>query len=618
VFADAAGVLAVTQTAVYESDGTAEHWRSHFWKGSKGIRAIARDHSGAVWVATGMGAYVGRGDTYREIYNEADLLAGDLRGVAISPDGAVWLGGIGGLDVYREERRSGHFNTTGGMPNQDVRCLAVEPDGTVWAGTALGIVRRIGARWSLLYSRRWLPSDEVRALAVGSDRTVWVATTAGLSAIHRRQMTLADKADHYFKICLARHVRPPYLVEQCDLKAPGDTGHFAPRDDDNDGGFTGSYLAMESFRYAVTRDPQARENAAKAFRAMKFLQEVTRTSGFFARTVVPSDWTKVNDANRTFTPQERADAWVENPRAKPLENRWRVSADGKWLWKGDTSSDETTMHLFGYLHYYNLVADEAEKAVVRDHVRRIVDYIIEGGYTFHDIDGRPTLWGVWAPEKLNGDPDWRAERWLNGLEILGYLRVAEFMTGDAKYRRAALDLVDRCHYDLYASHPLATEPSERTHFDEELAGAALSLALLERQPALRHVYEQGLAFWWDHVRAEKRPLFNFLWASLKRSQTGEEFELQECAEQLRDEPLDIVQWTIDSRKREDVRLVYEPMLDDTQVDRVLPPGERATVRSDSNIYSAVRGEDGMSESSGVFWLLPYWMGRYYGFIAGPK
>jgi hypothetical protein len=89
-------------------------------------------------------------------------------------------------------------------------------------------------------------------------------------------------------------------------------------------------------------------------------------------------------------------------------------------------------------------------------------------------------------------------------------------------------------------------------------------------------------------------------------------------ETLRDEPLDLVQWTIDSRKREDIRLVHEPVLDDTEVNRILPPSERATIRSDSNLYSAVRGEDGMSESSGVFWLLPYWMGRYYGFIDGPK
>ena len=616
LWADGVTVVAASQTAIYEWNGA--QWRNSPWKAAKSIRSIARDANGGLWIATGMGAYYKQGDAIREIYKEQDLLAGELRAVTITPRGDVWLGSIGGLDVYREGRRVESHNSTNGMPNQDVRCLAAEPDGTVWADTTLGAVRRMGSKWSLRYSRRWLPSDDVLAMAVAPDKSVWVATTAGLSAIRRRQMTLAAKADHYLEICRARHVRPPGLVEQCDLKAPGDTAHFMPRDDDNEGGYTGEYLAMEAFRYAVTKDPQALQHAREAFRTMKFLQEITGTSGFFARTVVPSDWTKIHDGNETFPPQELADRRVQNPRDKPLENRWRKSADGKWLWKGDTSSDETTTHFYAYWVYYQLAADEAERAVIRDHVRRIADYMIEGGFTFRDIDGKPTLWGNWSPAKLNHDADWRAERWLNGLEMLSYLRLAEVVTGDAKYRRAALELIDQHHYDVYARHPLATEPSERTSFDQELAGLVLPLALTESDPTLHKNYEEGLEFWWKQVRAQGYPLFNFLWASQAKSADAEAFDLEQCMETLRDEPLDLVQWTIDSRKREDIRLVHEPVLDDTEVNRILPPSERATIRSDSNLYSAVRGEDGMSESSGVFWLLPYWMGRYYGFIDGPK
>lgn len=377
VLADTGGVVAISHVALYEWDGA--KWLSSPWTGAKSVRSIARDSAGGLWIATGMGAYYKLGATVREVYKEIDLLAGDLRAVAIAPGGDVWLGSIGGLDVYRDGRRVAQWSTANGLPNQDIHALAAEPDGTVWAGTALGAVRRIGARWSLRYSRRWLPSDDVRAIAVAGDHTVWVATTGGLSAIHRRQMTLSEKADQYLKTCLERHVRAPYLVEQCDLKAPGDTAHFTPRDDDNEGGYTGMYLAMESFRYAVTKDPQALDNARKAFRAMKFLQEITGTSGFFARTVVPSDWPKIHDGNETFSPEQRADRLVENPRDKPLENRWRRSADGKWLWKGDTSSDETSMHFYGYFVYYTVAADEAERAIICDHVRRIVDHMIEGG-----------------------------------------------------------------------------------------------------------------------------------------------------------------------------------------------------------------------------------------------
>lgn len=613
LWADARGIVAASQTAIHEWDGS--KWSSQPWNGSRAVRSIARERGGGLWIATGMGAwYLRPGRPPAEFHSEPELLSGELRAVTLAPDGSVWLGGTGGVDVYRAARRAEHYNTANGMPNPDVHALAAEPGGTVWIGTSVGALRRKGPAWSLLHSRRWLPSDEVRAIAPGADGTVWVATTGGLSAIHRRTMTLAAKAGHYHGITMARHVRAPWLVEQCDLAAPGDTAHFKPRDDDNDGQYTGMYLAMESFRYAVTKDPAARENARKAFHALKFLQEVTATSGFFARTVVPSDWEKVHDPNETFTPEEKVDRTVANPRSKPVEDRWRRSRDGKWLWKGDTSSDETSGHFHGYFIYYKLAADEAERQVIREHVRRVMDYIIEGGYTFRDIDGKPTLWGNWSPEKLNHEAGWRAERWTNGLEILAYLQAAYYITGEAKYRRHYLELIEREGYGKLARRPLATEPSERTHFDNELVALVLPIAMSETDPRLRAIYQEALRFWLPHIKGQYSPFFSFTWAALAGKQAWDEVDLARCISVLREEPLDLVQWTVDNRQREDVRLIRSPHIEELQLDRILPPGERATMRWDSNPWSAVRGEGGMSESSGVFWLLPYWMGRYYGFI----
>ncbi len=160
---------------------------------------------------------------------------------------------------------------------------------------------------------------------------------------------------------------------------------------------------MESFRYAATRDPRAKSHAKRAFEALRFLQTVTETPGFVARTVIPSDWKRMADPNITWTEQEWADNYVHNAREKRVEKRWRLSRDGKWLWKGDSSSDEITGHMFGYLFYYDLVAEQAERKVVAEHVANIVDYIIDGGLVMKDIDGKHTRWAVWPPEKLNHD-----------------------------------------------------------------------------------------------------------------------------------------------------------------------------------------------------------------------
>jgi hypothetical protein len=74
---------------------------------------------------------------------------------------------------------------------------------------------------------------------------------------------------------------------------------------------------------------------------------------------------------------------------------------------------------------------------------------------------------------------------------------------------------------------------------------------------------------------------------------------------------------VDNRHREDVRLVHEPAIDQPQLDRILPVSERGLMRWDGNPYNVIQGENGMSESSGVFWLLPYWMGRYFHYIDPP-
>jgi hypothetical protein len=110
--------------------------------------------------------------------------------------------------------------------------------------------------------------------------------------------------------------------------------------------------------------------------------------------------------------------------------RWPTSADGKWYWKTDTSSDELDGHYFLYGLYYDLVAEtEAEKARVREVTARLTDHLIEHDYCLVDHDGKVTRWGVFGPQYLNG-PFWTAQRGLNSLSVLSYIKVA--VCGDEK------------------------------------------------------------------------------------------------------------------------------------------------------------------------------------------
>ena len=70
-------------------------------------------------------------------------------------------------------------------------------------------------------------------------------------------------------------------------------------------------------------------------------------------------------------------------------------------------------HMMGYFFYYELVANDNEKELIRNHVRKIMDYLISNNYNFIDVDGTSTRWGVWSPDQLNRDPEWASEKSIN-------------------------------------------------------------------------------------------------------------------------------------------------------------------------------------------------------------
>lgn len=536
------GIVALGPDKAYAYSNSKQAWRPLRVQWSRNLRDALLDASGTLWIATGMGLYAVQppegekelalgleGATKNRVRHyfrqPEDLYTGALNALESGLDGRLWIGGWGGIDVYGENARSERLTYENGLPNFDVRALAFAPDGTLWAGTAMGVVRYNpgfksipeynGSAWSLRHSLRWLPSDDVRDIVLGPDGTAWIATAAGVGAIKKRSMTLAAKAEHFEKVLEQRHIRPPYLVEKCFFPNPKDLTHWEPVDDDNDGQYTNIYMGMECFRYAATKDPKAKANADNAFDAMEFLQTVTGTPGFIARTVVPKDWPKVHDGNETIPPEVAADRRARDPRYKQVEVRWRPSADGKWLWKGDTSSDEITGHFYGYLVYYDLAADDARKERVKKLVRRVMDGIIDGGYVLRDLDGEPTRWGVWSPEKLLHDADWRVEAPINAFEILSYLKTAHHITGDAKYDKEYKRLLHEHGYLDLVRRPKAYGLSERTHIDDELiALAAPALMLYEDDPDLLAVYREGYTWTYNTVRNDQDPFMDFTYAWL--------------------------------------------------------------------------------------------------------
>jgi len=574
---------------------------------SKGVRDAIYDNSNGLWIASDVGLYHCSDDKIKLYQDEDELISCYLRGVAYTDKNELWVGGLGGVTIRDEKRKLKTLMADEGIPNGEVLCVERSPGGVMWVGTELGIVRYLkDGSHSLRFSKRWLLDDKVRDIAFDESGNAWIGTANGVSAIKKRELTLSEKANIFHEKLYKKHVRDPWIVSSVALDIEGDTASWRQMDDDNDGEYTAIYLSMESLKYATTGDVIARENAKKAFHTLKYFQEVTETDGFFARTVVPAGWGSVHDRNRKYSAREAIDELVKNPRFKRVEKRWRKSKNGKWLWKGDTSSDEMVGHFMGYYYYYEFAADEDEKNIIRAHVRKIIDYIIKNNYNFIDVDGEHTLWAVWSPDQLNRDPDWAPERYLNSFELLSFLKFAYHITNDEKYQTEYLRLINKEGYLENISKLNNKNPAWEIYFDIPMAAYIFPILVkCEDDPKLKKYYEDLMDQWFENQISGKNPLNNFIYCYAR----DKKVELKNSIDFLIDTPLDLVDWKIDHTLREDIRIVRAPILEEIQIDELPPASERAVVRWDKNPWSAIRGSSRM-EREPVFWLFPYWMARY--------
>jgi hypothetical protein len=562
-----------------------------------------------------------------------------LRLTTTDSRGRVWSARRGAVEM-RQAGRVAVYTPAEGLPYDDFTSIAAGGDNAVWFGTHKGAIRFDGTTWEYRQGLRWLPGDDIRSVAVEANGNAWFATNAGVGLIERRQITLQEKAKFFEDEIDQRHRRTPYgYVRAVRLKRPGDKSEWVQSDDDNDGLWTAMYGAGECYDYAATHSDLAKKRAKDAFEALWFLREVTQGGnhpappGFVARSVLP---TTGPDPNlRDASPQRDEEMRKRDALWKKLSPRWPLSADGKWYWKADTSSDELDGHFFFYALYYDLVATtDDEKRRVREQVSAIADHLIDHDFELIDWDGKPTRWGVFNPKKLNHDPNWWPERPLNSLSILAYLKIAEHVTGAAKYRDALRKLIDEDAFDTNVLIPKTNAgPGSGNQSDDEMAFMDFyNLIRYETDPQLRYKYSVAFYHYWIMERPELNPLFNFMYAATNtRKSYSETFGkrdlspagewLEESMDTLRRFPLDRVNWRMTNSQRKDVVLLPayarergERPAGSRYNGKVLPIDERFVDHWNHDPWQLDQGGNGMELADGASFLLPYYMGLYHKFI----
>lgn len=475
-----------------------------------------------------------------------------------------------------------------------------------WIGTTDGLAKLSGGGGPYYASRRWLLDNSVIDVALFNNAPVFqtmALTKLGLNKIVAEPMTLEQKARHYENKIRSRHIRFGFCSE-LRLSRPGDPTSGEMIDTDNDGTWSEYYLASQAFRYAATGDPKAHANAWETFAAMERLESINNLGGFPARTF------------------ERKGYKVSDP------DRWRDRGDGLWEWKGHTSSDEITSHMFGCSVLWECAAKtKEEKQRIKAFITKIADHLLRNNLYLIDVDGKPTLWGRWNPEYVNWFPHTIVDRRLNSAEIVGLFEFAYEVSGDEKYKAKGMELLNKFGYLENIVSPMKLiAPTkgyvhqgndmgdEWNHSDDLLSfDAYWTLYRWAFNSDLKKKFAAAIRDHWEIEKAEKNPYFAFIYASTK----PKDFDLEGALWTLRRFPLDMVDWTVQNSHRQDITKL-PPNFRDQQLKELLPPGERRITRWNSHPFVLDGGSGGHIELAGDEYLLPYWMGRYLKIIAPPE
>ena len=162
----------------------------HFYSPSDGlssgdVRAIAVTPDGSVWFGTndGVSRMTPRGN-WENLNTQDGLVSNDIRAVALGRDGSVWFGTPQGASHLTRHRTWQTFTASDGLASNLVTSLAVGPDGSVWFGSDRGASRLMpNGEWQQVDHRVGLAHDHVLSIVAAGDGSVWFGTWNGVSLL---------------------------------------------------------------------------------------------------------------------------------------------------------------------------------------------------------------------------------------------------------------------------------------------------------------------------------------------------------------------------------------------------------------------------------------------------
>ncbi|MBI4556376.1 MAG: hypothetical protein HY706_02220 [Candidatus Hydrogenedentes bacterium] len=407
-------------------------------------------------------------------------------------------------------------------------------------------------------------------------------------------LTLAKKAEIFEFDLIARFVYGGQVM--CKLKRPTAEIPQVTYNMPDNAYMTGIYLGMLAMKYAVTHDANTRNQAFETIQALDLLCNVSGKNGLLARAAIP----------------------VTTPFSD--DGEWYFSGDGRYRWRANVSSDQMDGVFYGFALAYDLVADDAHKAIIARNARNLVDHVMEHDMHIEDVDGEATTWGHYE--------SWYVQDYehMNALLWLQHVKITAHVTGDPYYAQVYDDFANNQGYaDLAVTARVMGDPlgGDVNYSDDVLQYLAYyALIRLETDPTLRAKYLASLTRSWngDEGWPGLSPVANPMYAFNVHAHLGVSEGDVAGIQTLQWFPLDI-KWipaTIDTYES-----LYGFVFDPTIRSPEPLPGQPVPIDRRPNTWSTLvqnpykagaRDPNHGMEFNGHDYTAAYWLGRFHGYI----
>jgi len=375
---------------------------------------------------------------------------------------------------------------------------------------------------------------------------------------------------------------------------------------------SGQCTSAMAFRYGATHSEEALDVLRQHVEGWRFFQELTGVKGLIGRSYLRADDPVEDGQWDTLYPDADKYCYTEGEYAG-------------WCWQADTSRDQVTGAVLGVSTAYDMIDDPELKQKAADFLIDLADHVIDHDMQLVDPDGECTQYGNIDGNNFEG---WPAENGLNAVCLLAWIKAAEHASGgEQRFKDYINDLLVNQEYarimrermwvynmlgayqnkwynaymafeNFFILTRLEEDPELHSEYSE-IFRDTLWLNLEDETPNRRGIKEHNPVKtpWYLYSTGEKDPdaLYHALWQltvfsppPLRNRYIQNSIDPE--VEINPDRPTESL-YPLPSNKRLEDMVIWH-----------------------KSPYKLDGGQDNGEERTGCDYLLPYWMGVYYGYV----